>query len=107
MVRKLKVMANAFNSSLLGCFSDTKICCLGIFCLPYLSSRNKADVDERDCTICDFLCCPREYFTRLQIRTKYGFEQNTVSDCITTSICLPCSTCQDARELEERDTIIR
>ncbi|KAJ6236215.1 cell number regulator 2 [Anaeramoeba flamelloides] len=65
-------------------------------------AKNKADIDERSCTICDCLCMPPEYFTRLQIRSAYGFEESNLYDCIVTGPCVTCAICQDAREIKLR-----
>ncbi|KAJ6244301.1 duf614 family protein-related [Anaeramoeba flamelloides] len=101
------IVTTYWGSSLLGCFSNPKICLMTLFCMPCQLAKNKASVDQRECTICDCLCGPREYFTRQQIRSKYGFEQATLMDCIVTGPCLPCAVCQDAREIEDRGSMVR
>ncbi|KAJ3434977.1 cell number regulator [Anaeramoeba flamelloides] len=68
--------------------------------MPCQLAKNKSAVDQRE-------CMPREYFTRQQIRSKYGFEQATLMDCIVTGPCLPCAVCQDAGEIEDRGSMVR
>ncbi|KAJ5072035.1 duf614 family protein-related [Anaeramoeba ignava] len=74
----------------------------GLLCPPILAARNKSEADERECTVCDCLCCPPEYFTRQQIRSKYNFETDTCSDCLVITFCGSCAACQDAREMKSR-----
>eukprot|EP01156_Anaeramoeba_ignava_P020915 Anaeramoba_ignava/c17587_g1_i1.p2 GENE.c17587_g1_i1~~c17587_g1_i1.p2 ORF type:complete len:101 (+),score=20.07 c17587_g1_i1:541-843(+) len=100
-------MANDWSSSLFACFGDFKICLCGTFCPPYLAAKNKSGADGRDCTICDCICCPREYYTRQQIRSTYGFEESPVNDFLVMWCCGPCGACQDARELQTRGDMVR
>ncbi|KAJ3441792.1 cell number regulator [Anaeramoeba flamelloides] len=96
-------MTNYWDTSFLQCLSDIPICLKTIFCPCLVLAGNKAGADERECNLCDCLCCPREYFTRQQIRSKYGFEESVLMDCLmTTPPLLMLALCQDARELKAR-----
>ncbi|KAJ6228769.1 duf614 family protein-related [Anaeramoeba flamelloides] len=96
-------MTNYWDTSFLQCLSDIPVCLKTIFCPCLVLAGNKAGADERECNLCDCLCCPREYFTRQQIRSKYGFEESVLMDCLmTTPPLLMLALCQDARELKAR-----
>ncbi|KAJ6245348.1 er membrane protein complex subunit 7 [Anaeramoeba flamelloides] len=96
-------VTNYWDTSFLQCLSDIPICLKTIFCPCLVLAGNKAGADERECNLCDCLCCPREYFTRQQIRSKYGFEESVLMDCLmTTPPLLMLALCQDARELKAR-----
>jgi Cys-rich protein (TIGR01571 family) len=75
-----------FQQGLFGCFSDCTICLLGCFVPCYLAGKSQADVDQRQCTFCDCLCCANPYFTRQQMRAKYGLE---VSSALPFVLCDP------------------
>ncbi|KAJ6232845.1 cell number regulator 2 [Anaeramoeba flamelloides] len=99
----LSSVTNYWDTSFLQCLSDIPICLKTIFCPCLVLAGNKAGADERECNLCDCLCCPREYFTRQQIRSKYGFEESVLMDCLmTTPPLLMLALCQDARELKAR-----
>eukprot|EP01121_Diplochlamys_sp_Union-15-3_P013705 TRINITY_DN428_c0_g2_i1.p1 TRINITY_DN428_c0_g2~~TRINITY_DN428_c0_g2_i1.p1 ORF type:complete len:117 (-),score=19.27 TRINITY_DN428_c0_g2_i1:50-349(-) len=91
-----------FETGLFACFNDCGICCITFFCPCFTSAKNKAAVDERDCTFCDCICYPNEYFTRQQIRAKYGFEFNPLVDCLVAMFCYGCTICQHAQELRAK-----
>eukprot|EP01122_Echinamoeba_exundans_P000797 TRINITY_DN1072_c0_g1_i1.p2 TRINITY_DN1072_c0_g1~~TRINITY_DN1072_c0_g1_i1.p2 ORF type:complete len:100 (-),score=23.53 TRINITY_DN1072_c0_g1_i1:117-416(-) len=90
------------QEGLFGCLSDFNTCILGLFIPCYVMGRTKAQLDERDCTFCDFICPPNEYQTRQSIRAKYGMQWVPFNDCLTGWICQPCFVCQDAREVRAR-----
>lgn len=48
------------------------------------------------------MCCPSPFWTRKMMRRRYGLENNDTGDCMMFCLCLPCSVCQDARELKVR-----
>ncbi|KAJ6226233.1 duf614 family protein-related [Anaeramoeba flamelloides] len=95
-------VSDLWKSGLFSCFEDFNVCICGLVCPALQSAKNKAAIDERNCTICDCLCCPPEFFTRQQIRSSYGFEEALLNDCLTAAICMPCVICQDAREINQR-----
>ncbi|KAJ5069988.1 duf614 family protein-related [Anaeramoeba ignava] len=94
-----------FLHNLFGCFGDFNICLCGTCCPPILAARNKAGIDGRDCTICDCICCPREFYTRAQIRSQYGLGEAVMTDCLMSWLCGPCVACQDGREIQIRGQI--
>jgi Cys-rich protein (TIGR01571 family) len=69
-----QISSNEFTEGLCGCFSDCSVCVITCLCPWYQVSKNKAMVDNRDCTVCDCCCAmPNlEYFTRQQIRARWS-----------------------------------
>jgi len=73
-----------------------------------MMSKNKAEVDGRECTCLDCFCiwCGTggaiEYFTRQQIRSKFGYDYHSCTDCLLLCLCTHCVICQDARELKNK-----
>eukprot|EP01089_Gocevia_fonbrunei_P020040 TRINITY_DN730_c0_g1_i1.p1 TRINITY_DN730_c0_g1~~TRINITY_DN730_c0_g1_i1.p1 ORF type:complete len:119 (+),score=12.68 TRINITY_DN730_c0_g1_i1:47-358(+) len=97
-----------FEEGLCGCFSDFTSCIITYFCPFIQGAFNKAEVDGRDCTVCDFLCmCYSanvgvEYYTRQQIRAKFGYDYKSFVDCLLICYCTHCVICQHARELKNK-----
>eukprot|EP00824_Muranothrix_gubernata_P020041 TRINITY_DN40264_c0_g1_i1.p2 TRINITY_DN40264_c0_g1~~TRINITY_DN40264_c0_g1_i1.p2 ORF type:complete len:133 (-),score=27.34 TRINITY_DN40264_c0_g1_i1:98-448(-) len=91
-----------WSSGIFDCFNDFNSCLCGLCCGCCVAAQNKAAVDDRPTTLCDYLFCPPEYFTRQQIRAKYGMEEAVCGDCMLMICCGPCALCQDARELKAR-----
>mmetsp|Transcript_14718 Transcript_14718/g.16342 ORF Transcript_14718/g.16342 Transcript_14718/m.16342 type:complete len:100 (-) Transcript_14718:77-376(-) len=91
-----------FSNGLFGCMSDFGTCIITCFLPCYTAANNKATIDERECTFCDFICTPNIYQTRNSIRAKYGYEFNPLMDCLTTWICQLCSICQHAAEIADK-----
>ena len=99
-------MTETFRESCTGCFKDAGICCMTCFCPCIQIARNKANIDGRDCTICDCCCSGAiclEYFTRQQIRSKYNMDYSPATDCLCTCCFSSCIICQDAREMQVRE----
>jgi len=98
--------AGEFSTGLFDCFSDFNACLLSCCCPTCAFAQNKAAADGRPCDICDCLCYPSEWFTRKQLRAKWGIrEVNDWGDCMLCCVfmcCTPCVTCQDSRELNIR-----
>eukprot|EP00700_Malawimonas_jakobiformis_P001540 EC721738.1.p3 GENE.EC721738.1~~EC721738.1.p3 ORF type:complete len:111 (+),score=13.32 EC721738.1:24-335(+) len=97
--------SNDFSTGLLSCCSDCCLCLGTMFCPWYMVARNKALVDNRDCTICD-CCCAQpnlEYFTRQQVRARWNFAFSPCADCFAMCFCTLCVICQDAREIALRN----
>eukprot|EP00699_Malawimonas_sp_californiana_P001232 EC715165.1.p2 GENE.EC715165.1~~EC715165.1.p2 ORF type:complete len:111 (+),score=28.23 EC715165.1:1-333(+) len=96
-----------FTYGLCGCLGDCSVCCITWFCPWYMIAKNKAMVDNRDCTICDCCCAmPNlEYFTRQQIRARFNIPYSVCADCLSLCICTACVICQDAREIKLRNSV--
>jgi len=93
-----------FMTSLFGCFSDISVCIITLFLPCYQGAQNKAKSDHRECHFCDFCCWNQniEYYTRQQIRHKYGMGFSQISDSCIILFCGSCATCQHANELAAR-----
>mmetsp|Transcript_16349 Transcript_16349/g.18180 ORF Transcript_16349/g.18180 Transcript_16349/m.18180 type:complete len:98 (-) Transcript_16349:96-389(-) len=93
-----------FEEGLCGCFDDCSVCVITWFVPCFQIAKNKANADERECTFCD--CCLGStnliYFTRQQIRAKYGMQYSNCGDCCILMWCASCAICQHARELNSR-----
>jgi Cys-rich protein (TIGR01571 family) len=76
-----------FQQGLFGCFSECTTCLLGCFVPCYLTGKTQADVDQRQCTFCDCLCCANPYFTRQQISgcDDDKDEDNVVFSCLLST----------------------
>jgi len=90
------------KTGLFDCFQDMEICLPGFFLPSCLAAFNKAEINDRECHVFDWLCQPNEYLTRQQMRARWELEENQIADCITLTCCTMCMICQDARELELR-----
>jgi len=103
MIVQAPTYSNNWSTGLFDCFSDWGTCCLGYWCPCVLAAHNKANADFRECTACDCLCCPQEYYTHAQIRSYYGLPSPcTTCNCCMWCYCYHCSVCMDARELKAR-----
>jgi len=81
--RPPRVPANdQFSTGLFDCGLDPEGCLITFFC-PFVSmGQNKAAVDGRDCLFSDCACPSTEYFTRKQLKAKYGIREDpAVSIC--------------------------
>eukprot|EP00698_Gefionella_okellyi_P007521 TRINITY_DN1844_c0_g1_i2.p1 TRINITY_DN1844_c0_g1~~TRINITY_DN1844_c0_g1_i2.p1 ORF type:complete len:110 (+),score=14.13 TRINITY_DN1844_c0_g1_i2:371-700(+) len=94
-----------FTVSLLGCCGDCNSCLMTCLCPCMQVAKNKAMVDNRECTICDYCCAAPnlEYFTRQQIRARFNLEFSTCADCLAMIYCGACVICQDSREIKLRN----
>uniref|UniRef100_A0A6B2LTP9 PLAC8 family protein n=1 Tax=Arcella intermedia TaxID=1963864 RepID=A0A6B2LTP9_9EUKA len=92
-----------WSTGLCGCFEDFGICILTWFLPCVQSAYNKSKADGRDCHCCDGCCygIVSEYFTRTQIKAKYGIAQDPCNDCCTVFWCMHCATCQHGRQLKD------
>jgi len=96
---------------------DPFLVAMSIFCPCVQTAMNKADIDGRECNVCDVMCsylvaygqgnvlgCPvdLEYFTRQQIRSRYNMRMDACSDCCSTCVLYWCTSCQNAREIALR-----
>jgi len=92
-----------YENTLFGCFDDINGCLLGTFCPHCLAICNRAGIEEREAACCDYVCCAGEYYNRRMIRQKYNFPRdNECEDCLVSCVCMPCSACQNDRELKLR-----
>ncbi len=104
-------MAQQFSTNIFECCKDCDITLVTCCCPCYQMAQNKANVDGRNCNMIDFLCidcCPNcavEYFTRVQIRSKYGIQHDPCNDCICFLCCPLCVICQDGREIKFRESV--
>jgi len=90
-----------FTTSLFDCFSDINSCFLVYCCVCKAVAANKADVDGRAVDMCDCWCVPSEYWTREQLKAKWGIQESNCVGCVLT--CLPgvsaLAIAQDRREI--------
>ena len=87
----------AWSSSLCGCFSDIKSCCLGTFCTPVLACTLSGKMNECCCA-----GCIGPASLRTKHRTQHGIEGSVCTDNLLSCLCLPCALCQLARDLKTR-----
>merc|ERR1712232_1068354 len=87
--RKAQTNANMgdWSSGVFSCMDDVVICLLTCFvpCIPI--AQMHADFDNRDTTIYDYLCgcCGTNiYLMRQSIRTREGFGNDELMDCLLT-----------------------
>jgi len=100
-----QVSASEWIKSPWSCFDDVKLCVTTLLLPCYQGAVNKAVIDERECNVCDCCCwSPNlEYFTRQQIRAKYGMQYEHAKDCLLLSFCFPCMMCQNGLEIRVRE----
>jgi hypothetical protein len=91
-------------------------------CPMWVGALNKASLDGRECTPCDFFCGSSSYQNRQTIRAKnslsvgggggaLGFEilssplrgltqqYHPLNDCVATTCCMQCALHQETREI--------
>jgi Cys-rich protein (TIGR01571 family) len=97
---------NDWETGLNACMSAPGVCCCTFLCCPIQVALNKAALDQRDCTCYDVLFCfpCQEFFNRQQVRAKYGMPQEVFADFLSIILCTCCVVCQDAREIQYRET---
>eukprot|EP00756_Hemistasia_phaeocysticola_P040195 Hpha_TRINITY_DN16850_c1_g7::TRINITY_DN16850_c1_g7_i1::g.152993::m.152993 len=93
---------NTWNFTLCDPIGDLDVCVKGTLCPFYLAGRNKADVEGRPMDFFDMMCCPSEFQTRQQIRSKFNLGYRPWYDCCVTLCFWQCMICQDQRELKVR-----
>jgi len=96
----------AYVTSLCECFGRPSVCLPACLFTPILAALNRAQADDRECTVCD-VCFSMvkpvaAYTTRQSIRSKYGLADNNASDMLAACCCTPCAIGQDTLELEKR-----
>eukprot|EP00999_Lentomonas_sp_LEN2_P001248 NODE_2268_length_610_cov_79.552795_g2218_i0.p1 GENE.NODE_2268_length_610_cov_79.552795_g2218_i0~~NODE_2268_length_610_cov_79.552795_g2218_i0.p1 ORF type:complete len:121 (-),score=14.99 NODE_2268_length_610_cov_79.552795_g2218_i0:44-406(-) len=105
LVKTAEIAQSQWNTGLLDCTVDLATCIKGMTCPFYLLGKNKADVDGRPMSFMDLLGMPSVYFTRQQLRAKYGMGNEDLKDAVAVMFCCPCAMCQDARELQIRKQV--
>eukprot|EP01028_Stygiella_incarcerata_P013809 TRINITY_DN848_c0_g1_i1.p1 TRINITY_DN848_c0_g1~~TRINITY_DN848_c0_g1_i1.p1 ORF type:complete len:263 (+),score=61.27 TRINITY_DN848_c0_g1_i1:113-901(+) len=115
------IVQNHYSTSLFDCFDDGKTCLLGLFCWPYLSTKNhiklqgRTEFEGSDWLLCAGTCASFlllntpvcafliTYKNRLEIRHRWQFTTDeALEDVCSILFCGPCSECQQTRELEVR-----
>jgi len=95
-----------YLSGLFECFVFPRVCLPACFFSPVAAAFNRAEVDGRECTLCDacFSLRPQltQYHTRQSIRAKHNLEERQCTDCFAALCCTPCAVAQDTLELERR-----
>lgn len=93
--------SKGFQTKLFGCLeSPPKYFLQALFCPCCVSAHTHTLLENRECTIFDFLCFPNAYQTRQRIRQQFNLPTDTGLDCIGSTCCYSCTIHQNARELE-------
>jgi len=92
------------STNLFGCLDDIVVCLIVMFIPCYQGGLNKAKADEREWHFCDCCCWAGnvEYYTRQQLRKKYGLSTDEIMDAILLLFCGTCVTCQHANEMKSK-----
>lgn len=90
----------SYAGGLFACFSDFNICIYGTFCSCCLNGQNHAKIRTEECTPCHVLAPTSEFWIRKELEKKNGETGNDTVDCLVSMFCMPCATCQDARDLK-------
>eukprot|EP00708_Paratrimastix_pyriformis_P006577 GAFH01005913.1.p2 GENE.GAFH01005913.1~~GAFH01005913.1.p2 ORF type:complete len:165 (-),score=37.08 GAFH01005913.1:82-540(-) len=93
-----------YHSSICSCFDDCGICCKGFWCPCLLVADNATLGEACDCCSCcgfalGFGCCV-QCSIRGRVKRAYNIPASCCADCCSSMICLTCSICQDAREIQ-------
>jgi len=103
---------NDWSTGMFGCFEDFGSCIVTCFFPCITLGQNKAMLDGREASCCDYCCAmsenptAAEYFTRQHIRNKYGFANDNCGDCCALVFCPACVICQHHRELRNRRNMV-
>ncbi|KAJ9450816.1 Protein PLANT CADMIUM RESISTANCE 8 [Diplonema papillatum] len=89
-----------WNTPLTGVFYDLEVCFQGTLCPFYVAARNKAMVEGRRPSFLDLVCCPSEYYTRQQVRSKLNLGRSECTDLLSVLFCWQCVLCQHGREFK-------
>eukprot|EP00656_Telonema_subtile_P036238 TRINITY_DN401_c0_g1_i1.p1 TRINITY_DN401_c0_g1~~TRINITY_DN401_c0_g1_i1.p1 ORF type:complete len:340 (+),score=35.58 TRINITY_DN401_c0_g1_i1:220-1239(+) len=94
-----------YFTGLFDCFKHPRLCFPACIFTPVLAAFNRAEVDDRECDVCD-VCFSvikpvAQYTTRQSIRGKYQLSSDS-SDACVACCCTPCAVAQDSLELERR-----
>ncbi|NXH21387.1 PLAC8 protein, partial [Bucco capensis] len=84
-----------WQTGLLDCMSDCRVCLCGMFCYPCLGCQVATDMGE-------YCFCGNSVPMRTLYRTKYNIPGSIVDDWAAICWCPFCSTCQLKRDIKLR-----
>ncbi|XP_062611144.1 cornifelin homolog A-like [Saccostrea cucullata] len=87
-----------WSTGLFDCFSDIKMCLLGLCCTPCVLCHVASRTGE--CCCMPHCILGGSVILRSRIRTIGGIQGSACNDCIVLSHCGPCAVCQMERELD-------
>eukprot|EP01012_Entosiphon_sulcatum_P022997 TRINITY_DN2797_c0_g1_i2.p2 TRINITY_DN2797_c0_g1~~TRINITY_DN2797_c0_g1_i2.p2 ORF type:complete len:114 (+),score=18.86 TRINITY_DN2797_c0_g1_i2:49-390(+) len=103
-------VAGGWDTGLLECGADVKICLVSWCCGCCQVAHQRAALESRECSFGDSilvflcpLCC--QVKTRGEVREKYGIEGSALSDCCASYYCMPCAIAQQHRQLQMRGNV--
>ncbi|XP_025947429.1 placenta-specific gene 8 protein-like isoform X1 [Apteryx rowi] len=87
--------ASEWQTGLLDCCSDFRVCICGTFCFICLGCQVAKDMDE-------FCLCGSSVAMRTLYRTRYNIPGSILTDFVTI-LCFPyCALCQLKRDINKR-----
>merc|ERR1712093_466768 len=93
-----------YTTGLYECFCKPMVCATSTLFTPIVAAFNRAEVENRDCSVCDGIFAMKtpitQYHTRQSIRSANSLETAECYDAVTAVCCTPCAVAQDAIELE-------
>ncbi|XP_023123022.2 placenta-specific gene 8 protein-like [Amphiprion ocellaris] len=84
-----------FQTGVLDCGSDLKVCLFGCFCQPCLGCSIASDMNE--CFLCGTHMAIRSVY-----RTRYNISGSLCGDFVAMLCCRPCTLCQLKRDINCR-----
>ena len=95
----------SYGGGLFACASDCGICCIGCLRPGYLNAMNWAAVRDESCTCCHWCPCIQvnPFWVRKTLAKQMGEEEANCMHLMQVCCCYPCSVCQDARGIVERN----
>ena len=113
-----------WHDGLFECINDLPICCYGCCCMYCLFGSNAQNLNNQigclgqTCLafVVDLVAaivtgvgcsCFVTMTGRTILRNKYGLPASPCGDCISHCCCQSCSLCQEAREIQHRNTEAR
>ncbi|XP_056398717.1 cornifelin homolog B-like [Hyla sarda] len=94
------ISTSQWNSKVSDCCEDMGICCCGTFVPCILACKVASDYGE---------CCCLPFLggailaMRTGIRERHHIPGSICNDCVCLTFCGPCTLCQMARELKQRN----
>jgi Cys-rich protein (TIGR01571 family) len=87
-----------YGTGLFACMEDIPLCICSIFCFGWICAKTSAKAPGHDCSVCHCFNPMAPWYHRKFLGKKPGdFGQDCV-DCLVSSFCCPCATCQNGRQ---------
>ncbi|XP_076613809.1 placenta-specific gene 8 protein-like [Chaetodon auriga] len=90
-----KFKPSDFQTGLCDMCEDCEICCRTVWCYPCVGCCIASDMKE--CCLCGMGMSIRSVY-----RTRHNIKGSLCNDCLVTSFCALCATCQLKRDIDRR-----